>query len=166
MGVVAIQGADDVKRMLDHFAGRVLQNRLRRAVRAGAKPFQAGLKSAASSEPTGNIPDSFRKVPAAKVSASARRGGDIVAKVRPKSPLFNVFEPGAEAHDIEGGLLAGPAGPGGWSQAGRKRRGPFGARGRVHHPGMKARPIMPTAFSSKLGAAQRAAAAVIFEPSH
>jgi hypothetical protein len=163
MGVVVIQGADRVQKMLDRFHGAVLKNRLRRAVRAGAKPFQEGLKAAASSEPTGNVPASFKKVPAAKVSASARLGGDIVARVRPKSPLFNVFEPGAGAHEISGEMMAGPAGAGGWSQAGRKRAHAFGARGRVRHPGMKARPILPTAFSSKLGDAQRRVAAVIFE---
>ena len=164
MGVVVIEGADNVKRMLDRFQGRVLQNRLRRAVRAGAKPFQAGLKAAAAADPTGNVPDSFKKVPAAKVSASSRRGGDIVARIRPKSPLFNIFEPGAGPHEISGSVMAGAAGSGGWSSTGRKRRGPFGARGQVRHPGMKARPILPTAFSSKLGAAQSTVADVIFAP--
>jgi len=162
--IVAIQGGDKVRRMLDGFTGQKLQNRLRRAIRAGAKPFQAGLKAAASSEPTGNLPHSFTKVPAAKVSASRRRGGTIVGRVRPKSPLFNIFEPGAGAHEISGAVLGGPSGSGGWTAAGRKRRGAFVAHGRVRHPGMKARPILPTAFSSRVRDAQQEVARVLFEP--
>jgi hypothetical protein len=165
MFVVRVEGVARVDRMLDWYSDRQLFNRLRRAVRAGGKPFQASLKAAAASEPTGNLPESFRKVPAPKVSASQRRGGDIVAKVRPKSPLFSIFEPGAEAHDIEGSLLGGPAGEGSWSQEGRNRGRAFTARGRVRHPGFKARPIRPIAFDAGKDASRRAVASVIFEPS-
>lgn len=161
MGVVVISGADKVQKMLSWYDNPQLFNRMRRAVRAGGKEFQAGLKSAAASEPTGNIPDTFRKVPAPKVSASRRRGGDIVAKVRPKSPLFNIFEPGAGAHDITGGYSAPMGGPAGK----RWRKRSFGARGTVRHPGLRARPIMPTAFKDRLTRADAAVAAVLFGPS-
>jgi hypothetical protein len=172
---IEVEGMDGVRRMLAPWvsgtgpnasAARALHNRLRRAVRAGAKPFQAGLKAAAVAEPTGNVPNSFRKVPAAKVSASMRRGGEIVAKVKPKSPLFNVFEPGAGGHDITGPFLGGPAGAQEhWSQAGRKRAKGFAAHGTVHHPGMKARPLRPTAFAAGKGPALMAIARVLFEGS-
>lgn len=156
--------ADAVKRMLTWYTSPKLHNRMRRAVYAGAKPFQAGLKEAAASEPTGNVPQSFRRVLRPKVSASSRRGGDIVAKVRPASPLFNVFEPGAEAHDIEGSVLGGPAGGSSWSSEGRKRGRAMAARGRVHHPGFKARPLMPTAFAAKRDDSRQEIARVLFEP--
>lgn len=165
MANVEVRGADKVIRMLSWYDGRELHNRLRRAVRAAAKPIQGGLKSAAASEPTGNVPDTFTKVPAAKVSSSARLGGDIVARIRPKSPLFNIFEPGADAHEIapgaKGRMVGGLSGPGGQRWRGRS----FYARGRVRHPGMKARPIAPTAFASKRRSAEEAAARVLFEPS-
>lgn len=158
-------GGPAVRRMLGKYEGSALQNRLRRAVRAGAKPFQVALQSAAASDPTGNVPESFRKVRAAKVST---RGGftgrDIVARVRPESPLFNIFEPGAQAHDIEGPMMAGPEGAGGWTSEGRKRPAPFGARGRVRHPGMAARPILPTAFGRGTAAAKMAVATALFAP--
>lgn len=164
MPTVTVTGGDNVRHMLDGFSGQKLQNRLRRSLRAGAKPFQAGLKAEAASEPTGNLPHSFVKVPAAKVSASRRRGGTVVARVRPKSPLFNIFEPGAGPHEITGGLMGGPGGTGTWTSEGRKRRGRFAARGRVHHPGMKARPILPSAFGARVDDARREVARVLFAP--
>ena len=164
MAVHVIGGAA-VHRMLGKYEGRSLQNRLRRAVRAGAKPFQVALQTTAAQDPAGNVPESFTKVRAAKVSS---RGGftgrDIVARVRPQSPLFNIFEVGAGAHDIEAPVLAGPQGSGGWTSEGRKRPAAFGARGRVRHPGMSARPILPTAFDRGVTTAKIAVAAAIFAP--
>lgn len=167
MATLEVTGGDDVRRMLDRHTGREAHNRLRRAVRAGSKEFQQGLKDAAASEPTGNVPASFKKVPAPKISASTRRGGEIVGKVRPKSPLFNIFEPGAGHHEIVGasvGAMGGPAGGDTWTAEGRKRPRAFSARGRVRHPGMKARPIMPTAFGAKKQSARVKIASVLFEP--
>lgn len=160
-----VRGTKECLAMLDRFAGRELVNRMRRAVRAGAKPFQSAVKAAAAAEPTGNLPASFTKVPAAKVSTRGGVAGrDIIARIRPKSPLFNVFEPGAAAHDISGDLLVGPAGTGGWTATGRKRSQAMGARGRVRHPGMKARPILAIAFAASAAAAQAEVARVLFEP--
>jgi hypothetical protein len=163
MVTVEIDGIARAIKMCDWYTNRELHNRMRRAVRAGGKEMQAALKVAAAEEPTGNLPDSFKKVLAPKVSASARRGGDIVATVRPKSPLFNIFEPGAGQHEIDAPLLAGPAGDGSWSAAGRKRSGEFFAHGSVRHPGMKARPIRPTAFAAGRRPAEDAIAKVLFE---
>lgn len=153
-----IRGLPETKRMISWYTDRELFNRMRRAVRAGGKVFQGELKQVAAEEPTGNLPDTFRKVPAPKVSSSARRGGVPTAIIRPKSSLFNIFEPGAGRHDITGGLIGGPAG-------GRWRGKTMAARGRVTHPGMKARPILPTAFGRGEDEAQDAVAAVLFEPS-
>jgi hypothetical protein len=160
-----LEGLPECRRMVDEATGRQLQNRIRRAVRAGAKPFQAELKAEAASHHGGseNLPASFAKVPAAKTSTHGA-GGGIEAYVRPSSPLFNVFEPGAGAHEIapHGSRLAGPAGGRGWSAQGRKRGGAFFARGAVRHPGMAARPILPSSFAAKVGAAETAVARAIF----
>jgi hypothetical protein len=192
MGVYAVEGGDEVRRMIDRYQGREMQNALRRAVRAGGKVMQASLKVAAAAEPSGNVPDSFKKVPAPKVSTRGGISGrDIVAKVRPKSPLFNIFEPGAEPHDIAPGkvhrehsvrgkkgryagpgavtrtgpgFLAGPAADsqGSWDPVGRKRGGGFFARRTVHHPGMSSREILPSAFQAGRTAAQLAIAEALF----
>jgi hypothetical protein len=163
---VSVEGVADVQKMLERYSAREMQNRERRAVRASAKPFQAALKAVAASS---NVPHSFTKVPAAKVSAHV--GADVEARVRPKSPLFNIFEPGAGGHDIAGGafsgqgggLLAGPAGGSTWTSEGRKRQGAFFARGHVRHPGMKARPIRPAAFARGRAQAMQEIARVMFE---
>lgn len=160
--VVDVRGAPQVKAMLDRFSAGALRNRLRRVVRAGANAFKIGIQAAAASDPTGNVPESFGVVRAPKVSAHA--GQDIVAKIRPKSPLFNIFEPGAGAHEIGGGLMAGPAGTGGWTAKGRKRPGGFAAHGPVRHPGFAARPILPTAFDSRKDEAMHAASVALFAP--
>jgi hypothetical protein len=133
-------------------------------VRAGAKPFNQGLKDAAASEPTGNVPKSFQRV-RTRVSASARRGGDVVAIVKPRSALFNIFEAGAGAHTIapHGKPLAGFGGGFEfWTQGSRKRSRDFFSRLAVRHPGMRARPLIPTAFGGNVDEASRAATAVIF----
>lgn len=186
MTSVVITGADQILEVLEQLDGKDRQNLERRAIRAAAKPFQAAFKQVAASHQS-VVPASFLKVPAAKVSASMRRGGTIAATVRPKSPLFNIFEPGASGHSIGGGverqaragglrkneqvrvrggrrtsrMLAGPAGKATWDDAGRKRKGAFFARGPVHHPGMSARPLTPTAFALGEPAAMEAFTAVI-----
>jgi hypothetical protein len=182
---IEIEGIPGAKKMVEGLTGRQMQNRMRRAVRAGGKVMQGTLKAAAATEPTGNVPASFKKVRAPKVSASLRRGGDIVSSVKPDSPLYNIFEPGAGGHEIGGGAafrpgsggrtrkvrggrrtggrLAGPAGGRTWDDGGRKRPGAFFARGEVHHPGMAARPLRPTAFAAGEGPARDAIARVLFE---
>ncbi|MHB8459113.1 MAG: hypothetical protein ACYDAK_05325 [Candidatus Limnocylindrales bacterium] len=160
---VRVVGVAPIMRMLEQFEGQPLQNAMRRAVRAGAKPFQATLKSVAASS---SVPRSFQKVPAPKVTTHGGSGRSIEAYVRPKSPLFNIFEPGAGVHTISpgsAGVLGGPAGPGGWSTAGRKRPGDFFSRGPVSHPGMRARPILPAAFAMGEPASVDAMANAIFQ---
>lgn len=161
---VDLRGLPEVRRMLASVDDKERRNRERRAVRAAAKPFNTGLKAAAASEPTGNVPKSFQRV-GTRVSASARREGEIVAIVKPKSALFNIFEPGAGPHMIapHHGLLAGYGGGFGfWTQGSRKRARNFVSRRAVRHPGMKARPLLPTAFAGNVEKASDAATAVIF----
>jgi hypothetical protein len=131
-------------------------------VRAAAKPMQSALKSVAAGA---DVPRSFQNVPAAKVSTRGGSSGrEVEARVRPKSPLFNIFEPGAGEHSIEGALLAGPEGGSSWTSAGRKRPAVFAARGRVRHPGMAARSILPAAFARGAPEAERILADAIFAP--
>lgn len=156
---VEITGGPAVQKMLDEYAPGPRQNLERRAVRAGGHVMQAALKAVAA---TGDVPHSFMKVPAPKVSTHGGVGQEIYAVVRPKSPLFNIFEPGAGSHDISGEFLGGPAGGGSWTSEGRKRPANFAARGRVRHPGMKARPILPRAAAMAGSEAMAAMAAVIF----
>jgi hypothetical protein len=150
-----LRGTAEVKAMLERHSGKALANRMRRAVRAGGNEFKKSLASTARAEPTGNLPDSFQKI-GLKVSSSMRRGGVPTAIVRPKSPLFNIFEPGAGAHEISGGAMGGPAGS-------RFRKRAFFARGTVRHPGMRARPILHSAFADREPEARDAVARVLFE---
>lgn len=154
MSTLDLRGLPETKAMLEQFAGRELVNRMRRAVRAAGNEFKEELADVAAEEPTGNLPDTFRKV-RVKISTSARRGGVPTAIVRPVSPLFNIFEPGAGSHEISGGLMGGPAGD-------RWRPGAFAASGTVRHPGMKARPILPAAFAGGEDEASDAAAEALF----
>jgi hypothetical protein len=161
--ILAIKGQADVLRALDELDGRERQNALRRGVRAAAKPFQAALKEVAA---TADVPRSFINVPAAKVSTRGGSSGrEVEARVRPRSPLFNIFEPGAREHPIaprRAAALSGPADAGGWDAKGRKRRAPFFSRDGVRHPGMAARPILPAAFAAGVTRAEDALAAAIF----
>ena len=160
MIALTIQGIPEAQRALEQLDGKDRANAMRRAVRAAAKPMQAALKATAAGA---DVPRSFQKVPAAKVSTrGGANGREIEARVRPKSPLFNIFEPGAGAHSIEGELLVGREGGSTWSSEGRKRPARFGARGKVRHPGMKARPILPQAFARGAPAAERALAEALF----
>lgn len=159
MPSISVSGVPEVEKLLDSLDGRDRQNALRRGVRAATKPFIAAMKDIAR---VSDVPESFQKIPAAKVSTHRGESGrEVGATVRPRTPLFNIFEPGAGQHDIEGDLLIGPAGPGGWSSAGRKRPDKFAARDRVSHPGMAARPITPRSFAMGEAAASKALADAI-----
>lgn len=184
MATLDLRGLPETKAMLEQFVGRELVNRMRRAVRAGGNEFKSELADTAASEPTGNLPKTFQKV-RVRVSSSMRRGGVPTAIVRPASPLFNIFEPGAQAHRITPGIRlrnsarpSRPSGTSGGANFNVTRRGrpvlggPAGARWRgaaffslteVRHPGMQARPILPTAFASGEDDAARAASRKLFE---
>lgn len=158
MATVLITGTAAVDKMLDEYAPGPRQNLERRAVRAGGHVVQAALKAVAAES---QVPHSFTKVPAPKVSTHGDVGQEVYAVVRPKSPLFNIFEPGAGAHEISGSFLFGPVGQAGWDPAGRKRPDTFAAHGSVRHPGFRARPILPRAAAQSAAEAQAAMAAII-----
>lgn len=163
MTTITITGVDGIMAVLEQLDGKDRQNLERRAVRAASKPFIAAFKEVAASHQS-VVPASFLKVPAAKVSASMRRGGSIMATVRPKSPLFNIFEPGAKRHTIaprRGAVMGGPAGSSAWDSKGRKRSSDFFSSGPVEHPGMGSRAITPAAFALGEPAAMDAFTAVI-----
>lgn len=159
---ISFVGLREAERMVDEFSDKELANKMRRAVRAGLKPFQEQLKFEGD---TPGHPHSFTKVPAGKVSTRGGASGrEIYGYVRPKSPLFNIFEPGAKAHTItpKQAVLAGPAGSGSWTAEGRKRSGAFFSTKPVRHPGMAARPMLPAAFAAGALAAEDAVANAIF----
>lgn len=184
MSTLDVRGLPETKAMLEQFTGRELVNRMRRAVRAGGNEFKEALEETAAAEPTGNLPKTFQKA-RVRVSSSMRRGGVPTAIVRPKSPLFNIFEPGAGAHTITPGIRlqnsARPSRPSGTTgganynvtrrgrpvlagAAGQRWRGAaFFSLAPVRHPGMRARPILPTAFASGKDDAARAATRKLFE---
>jgi hypothetical protein len=182
---VQFRGMAQVKAMVEDYGDAKMRNRMRRGAYAGAKVFQGAVKATAASRHgagTGNVPLSEQRVPAPKVTTRGGVGGrDIEAYVRPKSSLFNILEPGARGHTIAPGssvtgrpgrrggkarkpTLGGPAGSGGWTPAGRKRKGAFYSRRPVQHPGVAARPILAPAFNAVLPAAEDAIAAVLFAP--
>lgn len=184
---IDLRGMPEVRAMIHSVDDKERVNRERRAVRAAGnvfKPIVAAEAASRHGSGSGNVPASFRKV-RVKVSSSNRRGRQPTAIIRPRSPLFNIFEPGASSHTITPGqvggnssrpsrptatrarssgkhILAGPAGSGSWDDVGRKRSGAFFARGPVHHPGMSSRAILPSAFGSGADKAANVATAIIF----
>lgn len=159
MTFITVSGVDAVQKALEELDGRDRQNALRRGIRAATKPFISAMKDVAASS---DVPRSFQRIPAAKVSTQRGAGGrDVGATVKPKTALINIFEPGAGEHEIAGDFLFGQAGASSWDPAGRKRPDTFAARGSVRHPGMKARPIVPRSFSMGEAAASKALADAI-----
>ena len=182
---VSVVGLGPLMKLLGQYEGQPLQNAMRRAIRAGAKPFQASLKAVAAER---HAPRSFQMVPV-KVTTHGGAGRQIEAYVRPRSPLFNILEPGAKRHVITPGekgfnsyrssrpyptkarktggrALAGQAGGSVWpsdhSQPGRKRPVDFFSTGPVTHPGLKGRGMLPAAFAMGEPASVDAMANVIF----
>jgi hypothetical protein len=152
---ISVTGVPELKAALEQLDGKDRANTLRRAVRAAAKPFRGAMSQMAAAE---GLPATFRKVPAPKVTTHGGRG-PIEAYVRPKTALFNIFEPGARAHDIaprSGGFLSNQA-----SRGEGSRGAAFFARGTIHHPGLKARPIAARAFAIAEPAAMQAFTEVV-----
>lgn len=143
---VDLRGLPEVQAMLAQFQGGQLNNRMRRALRAGIAVFRAELRAEASS---GGFPRSFRK------TRTRPHRNPLGVSVSPASPLSTVFERGAKSHAIapkRGSFLA--------SQQGAA---PFFARGSVKHPGMKARPLSGPVFDANQGKAEDAVTTALFE---
>jgi hypothetical protein len=160
--VVSFYGLAETRKMLAEYDDKELANKMRRAARAGIGEFRTELRAEASA---GEYPHSFRKTKTRTTTRGGASGREIEAYVRPSSPLFNIFEPGAGEHTIapkNASALAGPAGGGSWTNEGRKRPAPFFARGPVRHPGMKARPLLARTFNARVARAEDAVANAIF----
>ena len=142
-----VRGVPEVRQMLEQVQGRELNNRMRRALRRGAKVFREALRDEARSR--SDLPTSF-----AKIRTRAHRN-PLGVSVSPKSPLSTIFEHGASAHQIgaPGQLLSNFEGR---RQAGPTQGRPFFARGPVRHPGMAARPFIGPTFDAAEGRASEA----------
>lgn len=141
-----LQGLPECQAMLAQFEGKELNNRTRRALRAGIRTLRGPLREAAAS---GGFPAKFRR------TRTRAHRNPIGVSVSPGSPLSTVFEHGATAHRIapkRGVFLA--------SQQGATR--PFFARGPVQHPGMKARPLSGPVFDAHRSEAERAVVDELF----
>lgn len=152
---ISLTGVPEIKAALERLDGKDRRNTLRRAVRAGAKPFRAAMAQVAAAE---GLPRSFQKVPAPKVTTHGSSQGSIEANVRPATPLFSIFEPGAGPHPIaprSGAFLSNQA------DGASSRDAAFFARGPVQHPGIASRAIAPRAFALAEPAAMTAFAEVV-----
>lgn len=138
------RGVPAVKAMLAEVAGAKLNNRTRRALRAGIKPLREELRRRASS---GCFPRKFR---ATRTRAHRHPLG---VSVSPGSPLSTIFERGAASHQIA---------PKAASVLSNAETG-FFARGAVQHPGMAARPLIAPAFDAARDDAERAFADTLLE---
>lgn len=130
-----VRGLPEVKALLEQFSERELQNRTRKAMRAGVAVFRRELRARARS---GRYPRKFR----ATRTRSHRFPTGV--SVSPASPLSPIFEHGARPHEIP------------------ITKGPFAGR-TVSHPGMAARPIAGPAFEAGQREAEEALARVLFE---
>ena len=135
MGVTLdLRGTPEVEKMLSEFEGQPLQNRTRKALRAGIAIMRKELRARAS---TNRYPKTFRK------TRTRGHRNPVGVSVSPGSPLSTIFEHGAKPHAIP------------------ITKGPFEGR-TIQHPGMAARPLSGPAFDSKRDEAERAIADALF----
>lgn len=144
-----LRGDREIRRLLESLSGRELQNRMRRATRAGAAVMRKELRSRAAG---GDYPKTFQKI----ATRTSTRGG-IRTQTGPTSPLLNIFEEGAKPHVIAptaaGGIRSSRGGARSVvdsSSAGvlSNPEAHFFARGAVRHPGMAARPLIAPVFAA------------------
>lgn len=138
MTSISLRGDKEIAKLLDSLSGRELQNRTRRATRAGAKVFRQGLRARVSGP---QYPRSFRKL-------ATKNHRDGSTSTGPTSFLLNIFERGAKRHPIgkPGQLLSNFATRRGLAD--KHTGGFFMARGPVNHPGMAARPLIAPEFEA------------------
>lgn len=154
MGVrveIDLRGQPEVQALLEQFQGGPLNNRTRRALRAGAGEFRDEMR--AQTRARSDLPRSFSK------TRTRSHRNPLGVSVSPKSPLSTIFERGAGRHVVAPtgrGILAGPSGE-------RSRDAAFFARGAVSHPGMRARPLIAPVFNAAEDDAGEAFDDVLFE---
>ena len=134
---VDLRGEEALLKALGELDGAKMNNRTRRALRAGIKPIREELRRRASS---GRWPRKFR------ATRTRAHRNPLGVSVSPQSPLSNIFEGGARAHQIA---------PKAASVLSNAETG-FFARGTVQHPGMVARPLIRPAFDAAKDDAERA----------
>lgn len=132
---IDFRGMPACQAMLSEFTGAKLNNRTRRALRAGIAVLRTPLRAKASS---GGFPRKFKK------TRTRAHRNPVGVSLSPGSPLSTVFEHGARPHDI------------------RITKGPFAGR-TIHHPGMKARPLSGPVFDAHKGDAEKAVAVTLFQ---
>lgn len=132
---INVDGLPEAAAMYDQFQGQPLQNRTRRALRAGIAVMRKDLRSAASS---GRFPPKFRK------TRTRNHRNPLGVSVSPASPLSTIFEHGARPHAIA------------------IKRGPF-AGATVQHPGMAPRPLVGPTFDAHEREAETAILDALFE---
>ena len=135
MITVDLQGLPECEAMLAQFQGQPLQNRTRKALRAGIAVLRKPLRAAASS---GRFPRKFKK------TRTRGHRNPLGVSVSPGSPLSTIFEHGARPHMIP------------------ITKGPFAGRS-IAHPGMAARPLSGPVFDAHRAEAERAIADALFE---
>ena len=136
---VDVQVLPEVQEMLAQFTGGKLNNRVRRAARAGIKPIREEMRRKGG---TGGFPRRFKK------TRTRGHRNPVGVSVSPQSPLSTIFEHGAKNHSIapkRGAFLASGQG-----------EAPFFARGAVSHPGMAARPFIAPVFAASKEKATKA----------
>ncbi len=131
-----LSGMAEVRQMLDQFTGKEMNNRTRRAARAGAAVFRKAMRRKGGSWAA--RPRTFYK--------TRTRGHRIPigVSVSPQSPLSTIFEHGAKPHAIP------------------IRSGPFAGRV-IQHPGVAARPFIVPVFDAARSEAEDAFSDVLFE---
>jgi hypothetical protein len=132
---IEVRGVPEAQKMLEQLTGQPLQNRVRRALRAGLAPMRKAYRSQAKS---GRYPRRFR------ATRTRNHRNPLGVSLAPQSPLGPVFDHGARPHAIP------------------ITKGPFAGR-TVHHPGMAARPITVPAFNAARDEAEAEIERVLFE---
>lgn len=130
-----VSGLPEVKELLGQFEGPKLNNRIRRANRAGIAVFRTPLRSRARA---GGFPKRFA------ATRTRNHRNPVGTSVSPGSPLSTVFEHGARPHAIP------------------IKRGPFAGR-TIQHPGMAPRPIAGPVFDANQSKAEKAFSDTLFE---
>lgn len=151
---IDLQGLPETQRLLAEFSESKVNNRVKRALRAGLKPIREELRTRARSK---GYPKTFRR------TRTRDHRNPTGVSVSPGSPLSNIFEVGAKRHQIGGATKVLSNFEERRQAADRFQGAPFFARGAVSHPGMAARPISGPAFDARQGEAERAISAVLFE---
>lgn len=152
---VALRGGKEAHKLMNSLSGKDLQNRTRRGVRKGAAVGRQTMRSMARDP---KYPSAYTAGVAGGGIATRNHRFPIATSVGPTTPLLNLFEPGATAHQVgaTGQVLRGAGGQ-------DYRSAPFMARGPVRHPGFPAVPLIGPVFEKEKDHMAEAAMDVLLE---